>query len=304
MEAKFPIILPRDDKFTELVVLDCHKRALHSRERGTLSEFRSRFWVTRGRQYVKKLIKNCFTCRKLEGKSYNLPPTAMLSEFSVTEAPPFSNSGVDFAGPLYVKGSNGEMNKSYIALFTCCVTRAVHLEVVENLVASTFLNCLRRFCARRGTPTLMVSDNAKTFKATAKSLEKIVNDATVVDFLESRRISRRFNIEWAAWMGGFFERMVGTVKRCLRKVVGTARLSFDELSTVLTEVEGTVNSRPLTYLYDDLEEALTPSHLIYGRKLVVLSEGVQLKVNEYKDSESKLSKRFLQCLPKVLEHLL
>ena len=273
MEAKFPILLPRDDKFSELIVLDCHERALHSKDRGTLSEFRSRFWVTRGRQYLKKLIKNCFTCRKFEGKSYNLPPTAMLPEFRVTEAPPFSNSGVDFAGPLYVKSTNGEMNKSYIALFTCCVTRAVHLELVDNLVASTFLNCLRRFCARRGTPTLMISDNAKTFKATAKLLEKIVNDFTVVGFLESRRISWRFNIERAAWMGGFFERMVGTVKRCLRKVVGTARLSFDELSTVLTEVETTVNSRPLTYLYDDLEEALTPSHLIYGRKLVSLSEG-------------------------------
>ena len=91
-------------------------------------------------------------------------------------------------------------------------------------------------------------------------------------------------------MGGFFERMVGTVKRCLRKVIGTARLSFDELSTVLTEIESTVivNSRPLTYLYDDLEEALTPSHLIYGRKLVSLSEGVQLQVDGYKDSESKI----------------
>ena len=136
----------------------------------------------------------------------------------------------------------------------------------------------------------MISDNAKTFKATVKLLERIVNDSTVVGFLESRRISWRFNIERAAWMGGFFERMVGTVKRCLRKVIGTARLSFDELSTVLTEIESTVivNSRPLTYLYDDLEEALTPSHLIYGRKLVSLSEGVQLQVDGYKDSESKI----------------
>ena len=149
MEAKCPILLPRDDKFNELIVLDCHERALHSKERGPLSEFRSRFWVTRGWQYVKKLIRKCLTCRKFAGKSYNLPPTAMLPEFRVTEAPPFSNSGVDFAGPLYVKSSNGEMNSSYIALVTCCMTRAVHLELVDNLVASPFLNCIRRFWARR-----------------------------------------------------------------------------------------------------------------------------------------------------------
>lgn len=202
--------------------------------RGTLAELRARFWVAKGRQYVKKLIRNCFICRKLEGKPYNLPPTAMLPDFRVTEAPPFSKAGVDFAGPLYVKGSNGEMTKCYIALFTCCVTRAVHLELVENLLASTFVNCLRRFCSRRGTPTLMVSDNAKTFKSTVKLLKKLTSSSTVTNFLDSRRISWRFNIERAAWMGGFFERMVGTVKRCLRKVLGSAKLSFDELSTVLT----------------------------------------------------------------------
>ena len=273
--AKFPIILPKDDKFTELIILDCHEKVHHCKERGTLAELRSRFWVTKGRQYVKRLIRNCFLCRKLEGKPYNLPPIAMLPDFRVTEAPPFSKSGVDFAGPLYVKSSTGEMNKCYIALFTCCVTRAVHLELVENLLASTFVNCLRRFCSRRGTPTLMVSDNAKKFKSTVKLLKKLASDSTVTNFLDSRRISWRFNIEWAAWMGGFFERMVGTVKRCLRKVLGNARLSFDELSTVLTEVESTVNSRPLTYLYDDLEEALTPSHLMFGRRLSPLSENVE-----------------------------
>ena len=273
--AKFPIILPKDDKFTELIILDCHEKVHHCKERGTLAELRSRFWVTKGRQYVKRLIRNCFLCRKLEGKPYNLPPIAMLPDFRVTEAPPFSKSGVDFAGPLYVKSSTGEMNKCYIALFTCCVTRAVHLELVENLLASTFVNGLRRFCSRRGTPTLMVSDNAKTFKSTVKLLKKLASDSTVTNFLDSRRISWRFNIEWAAWMGGFFERMVGTVKRCLRKVLGNARLSFDELSTVLTEVESTVNSRPLTYLYDDLEEALTPSHLMFGRRLSPLSENVE-----------------------------
>ena len=82
---------------------------------------------------MKKVINGCFFCRKLEGKPYSLPPTAPLPDFRVTQVLPFRNVGVDFAGPLYVKGARGQMNKVYITLFTCCVTRAVHLELIENL---------------------------------------------------------------------------------------------------------------------------------------------------------------------------
>lgn len=71
--------------------------------------------------------------------------------------------GVDFARPFYVKGRSGRMDKAYVALFTCRVTRAAHLELVEDLSACVFRRCLRRFIARYGAPALIVSDNAKTF---------------------------------------------------------------------------------------------------------------------------------------------
>ena len=71
-----------------------------------------------------------------------IPPTAALPNFRVREAPPFSRVGVDFAGPLYVKQKSGEMDKAYIALFSCCVTRAVRLELVEDLSTATFRRCL------------------------------------------------------------------------------------------------------------------------------------------------------------------
>ena len=299
--AKFPIILPNNDTFTELVIYDCHRKVHHCKERATLAELRSKFWVTKGRQCVKRVIRNCFICKKLEGKAFNSPPTAMLPDFRVTESPPFSKVGVDFAGPLYYKDNKGEMSKCYIALFTCCVTRAVHLELVENLLTSTFVNCLRRVCSRRGTPSVMVSDNAKTFKATLKLLNKFYNDNDVVNFLNSRRITWRFNLERAPWEGGIFERMVGTVKRCLRKVLGNAKLSFDELSTLLTEIECTVNSRPLTYQYNDLEEALTPSHLIFGRRLSPLSENINCDIDIEDENPNQLTKRFLY-LSRKLQH--
>ena len=241
---------------------------LHSGLRATLAELRSRYWVPKGRQAVKKVLRSCVACKKQGGTPYSAPQTAALSEFRVREVPAFSKCGVDFCGPVYVKSAATRMDKACIALFSCCVTRAIHLELVEDLSADAFRRALRRFVARRGAPSLIVSDNARTFQATEKALNKLVENSAVRNDLDNLRVEWKFNLERAPWWGGFFERMVGSVKSCLRKVLGNARLTFDEMRTVLVEIEGTLNSRPLTYNYDEVErEVLTPSHLIFGRRI-------------------------------------
>ena len=185
--------------------------------------------------------------------------------------------GVDFAGPLFVKSKvkdDPEMAKVYIALFTCATSRAVHLELVSRLDAPTFLLCLRRFIGRRGLPKLIVSDNAKTFQASEKTLVSLFELEDVQEHLSSKGIRWQFNLAKVPWWGGFFERLVKQVKFCLKKTLGRSKLSFDELTTILVEVEAVLNSRPLTYLYsDDVEEPLTPSHLVIGRRLLTLPVG-------------------------------
>ena len=253
------MILSNKDRFTELVIRDCHERVHHSGVRSTLVELRSRFWVIKGRQYVKKVLKSRFQCRKHEEKPYNPSPSGALPEFRVTQAPPFSRVGGDFAGTFFVKEKGGKVSKTYLALFSCCITRALHLELVEYLTTFTFINCLCRFSSRRGTPRTVVSDNAKTFKSTAKPPERLLQDSRVQDFLLSRRIDWKFNLERSPWW----------------EVMGNAQLTFDELSTVLSEIECTLNSRPLTNSYEELGElVLTPSHLILGRGLSTLSDNV------------------------------
>ena len=103
--------------------------------------------MPKGRQIVKKTLSHCVTCKKLLGKPYREPATAALPEFRVTRAPPFSRVGIDFAAPLYAKDASGEMKKVHIALFSCCVTRAVHLELVDEMSAQSFKCCLRKFTA-------------------------------------------------------------------------------------------------------------------------------------------------------------
>ena len=162
------------------------------------------------------MLNQCVVCNKLEGRSFAQPPIASLPEFRVKPAPPFSRVGVDFAGPLFVKAKNGQMRKVYITLLPCCVTRAVHLELVDDLSVETFKRCLRWLIARRGLPVLVVSDNAKTFKGTEKALHKLFTDPQVRDEMQNHPIEWHFNLERAPWWGGFFERMIGSVKRCPR----------------------------------------------------------------------------------------
>ena len=127
---------------------------------------------------MKKELFGCNICRRSQGRRYPLPESPDLPEFRVRDVHAFSCVGVDFASPLFVKSKvkdDPEMTKVYIALFTCATSRAVHLELVPSLDAPTFLLCFRRFIGRRGLPKLIVSDNAKTFQASEKTLVSLLN---------------------------------------------------------------------------------------------------------------------------------
>ena len=141
------------------------------------------------------------------------------------------------------------------------------------MTAVTFIRCLKRFAARRGLPRKLVSDNAKAFKAAAKTLNEMMKQPELARYLTEVGIEWKFNLEKAPWWGGIFERLVKSVKRCLRKIIGQAKFSYDELNTALVEVEAIINSCPLTYVsLDDFEEPLTPSHLLVGRRLLSMPD--------------------------------
>lgn len=267
--TKHPVILPGDHHLTTLYIRRAHARVLHNGTKETLTELRSQFWVIKGRSVVKRILQHCYICRRHEGKSYLVPPPPPLPAFRVQEAPPFTNTGVDFAGPLYIKSPGGGQSKVWIALYTCCVTRAIHLELVPDMSAPAFLRSFKRFSSRRGLPALMLSDNGKTFEAASKVVMSVVSSPEVQRYFDGVGLDWRFNVPRAPWWGGVFERLVRSTKRCLRKVLGQAKFSHDELLTALVEIEMVLNSRPLTYISaDDLDEPITPSHLLVGRRLM------------------------------------
>ena len=303
-EAKYPVLIPRDHHVSTLIVRHCHNRVMHNGPKETLAELRSRFWIVKGRQLVRKIVHQCTTCKRIQGLSYRAPERSQLPEFRVHEEHPFASVGIDFAGPLYVKSKSRSSKKVYLALFTCGTTRAVHLELVPDLATETFLLCFKRFVSRRGVPGLVVTDNAKTFKAASKKLIALFKSAGIRNYLNERKIMWKYNLAKAPWWGGFYERLIRVAKLCLKKCVGTANLSYDELHTVITEIESVMNSRPLTYLYpEEIEESLTPSHLLCGRRLTSLPE-FQLEKKEDRNFDEKedVYRKREQYLTRVLRH--
>ncbi len=243
------VLLNKQHTFTTLLVQAAHRRVQHNGVRETLGEIRVKYGIIKGRSLVKA---RCVVCRRYEGRSIKPPPAPPLPFFRVNEAPPFSYTAVDYAGPMYVGKQKGDKGKKvWICLFTCCVTRAIHLEIVCDMSTPTFIRALRRFSARRGFPKRILSDNAKTFKAASRFLQTLFSSSEVKDYLANLGVEWVFNLERAPWWGGVFERMVKSTKRCLRKTIGRARFSLDEMHTAIVEIEGIINSRPISYLESD-----------------------------------------------------
>ena len=135
-----PVLLSRKHPLTSLIVKNAHERVQHNGVKETLTEIRAKYWIVKGRSLVKSIIHQCLPCRRFEGKPFRSPPPPPLPVYRVKEGPPFSCTAVDFAGPLYVKScGTTESKKTWICLYTCCVTWAVHLDVVPDMSAATFI---------------------------------------------------------------------------------------------------------------------------------------------------------------------
>ena len=211
---KHPCILPGNDTLSELLIRKAHEDVMHSGLQATLNQLRETYWILKSRQITKKCVKRCLICRRARVKA-GQQVSAPLPKERINEAQAFEITGIDFAGPVYVKPDN---KKAYIALFTCAVTRAVHLELVSDLTTDAVLLALKRFIARRGICTVIYSDNAKTFMKAKKDLKllwSLMNGKEIQDLFADKRISWKYIVERAAWWGGMWERMVRSVKTCL-----------------------------------------------------------------------------------------
>ena len=270
--VKYPVLLPKESHLSKLLITETHLRLCHAGVRQVLSSVRGLYWIPQARRTIAKIVRACVNCRKVTAGCYPTPDPPPLPDFRVAKVSAFDHIGVDHCGPFYVKEGRGKPQKAYVLIFTCAVSRGVHLELVRNMSVEYFMIGFRNFVSRRGLPEFILSDNSQTFKCASKELTAILNDPQCQKYLNRRNIRWQRYLEYSPWWGGWIENLNGVFKSAIHKVLGGSTVSFTELSTLLFECEAIMNSRPISYVYDDVNEgqAITPSILICGKDLTQL----------------------------------
>lgn len=229
---------------------------------------RRNLWVLRGREAIRKQQHLCKECQKWKSKPVvpkmaDLPPVRLR-----LHKPPFYSTGMDCFGPFQIKIGR-RCEKRWGVIFKCLTTRSIHLDLLTSIDTDSFLMALRRFVARRGTPFELISDQGTNFRGGERELQEAFSSLSphLQQQLAKRKISFRFNPPNAPHFGGAWEREIRSVKNALRTTIGSQVVTEEVLLTVLIEVEGILNSKPLGYTSSNIADIdpVTPNYLLMGR---------------------------------------
>ncbi|XP_058817515.1 uncharacterized protein LOC131680822 [Topomyia yanbarensis] len=280
--AKHPALLPSFHPFTRLLLTSYHLKLLHGGGQLTLALVREEYWPINGRRMIRSVIRACFRCVRAD-------PVPVQQRFGqlpvprVTASRPFTVTGVDYAGPVYLRAPHKRASspKSYISVFICFSTKAVHLELVSDLTTAAFLAAFRRFTSRRGLPAHVHSDNGTNFqgaKNELRELYQLLEDEKETNIIQSKLardgITWHMNPPKAPHFGGLWEAAVKVAKKHLHRQLGNSRLCFEDMCTVLSQIEASMNSRPLVPLTEDPNDlnALTPAHFLIGATMYAIPD--------------------------------
>ena len=286
-----PIIIPKNSHVAKLLIDHYHNAVKHQGRHFSEGALRrAGFWIIGSKRLISSFIQKCVVCRKLRGK-FQEQKMSDLPEDRLTPGPPFTYVGLDTFGPWNVltrKTRQGSSNsKRWAILFTCMTTRAVHIELIESMSGSSFINALRRFQSIRGPVKVFRSDRGSNFIGATDNLdiEAIhVEDKAVKNYLCENGSVWKFNPPHSSHMGGVWERLIGVTRRILDSVILTSSsktLTNESLLTFMAEVVAIINSRPIADISSDpdMPLILSPSMLLTGKQdyLPVLVDSLNMK---------------------------
>ncbi|XP_048525510.1 uncharacterized protein LOC109533039 [Dendroctonus ponderosae] len=304
-EKRHPILMSGKNYLSHLIALHEHIKLLHAGPQLLLSSLREQYWIVSGRNLVRKVVHACVKCFRSSPRFTN-PIMGNLPSHRVRPSPPFHVSGVDYAGPFTIKDRKGrgcKTSKCYLCLFVCFSTKSVHLELVTDLTTEAFILAFRRFVARRGKPLHVYSDNGTNFVGANSEFLELgkflqLNNSLISESNANEGINWHFIPSHSPHFGGLWEAGIKSSKYHLKRVVGNSILTFEELSTLLSQVEATLNSRPISPLSSDPNDLqpLTPAHFLIGRPMTALPDPDVTHISESRLSTFQRVQQFHQNL--------
>ncbi|XP_055846062.1 uncharacterized protein LOC129912000 [Episyrphus balteatus] len=279
---RHPLILPHSSRYSFLLTQFIHEISLHGGNSLMLRLIRQAFWIPKLKDLIRFCIRNCKIC-VIQKKVLSQQLMAALPPERCTFSPPFTFTGIDFAGPFVIKTFNARncrMSKGYACVFVCFSTKAIHLEAVSDLSSEAFLAAFARFVARRGLPKEIYSEHGTNFAGADVILRKEFKKFISSIPQETQSTYGVQGLKWnfippgAPHMGGLWEAGVKSCKSHLRKLGTSSKLTFEEFSTVLARIEACLNSRPISSMSNDSSDllALTPGHFLRGSPLLAFPE--------------------------------
>ena len=279
-----PVILSASDKLTQLIFQHHHQELCHCGPTLLMAHTATFLYVVAARKLAKDVCRDCMVCKRRAPKAMQ-QMMGQLPSHRVNAALCFLNTGLDYAGPIYLKRGNPRkpsITKGYLALFICLATRAVHIEVVSDQKTDSLVAALKRFISTRGIPSHIYTDNGPNFVGARHELHDLYlflqqpsTEAAIRDCLMEKKITWHHIPQRAPHFGGIWEAVVKSAKHHLRRTVGKIKLYFEEMATIICQISSCLNSRP--YLSQDCHDCegempLTPGHFMIGRPMQAFPE--------------------------------
>nr|CAI5828097.1 unnamed protein product [Callosobruchus analis] len=279
--VKHPILLSSKHPLTKLIFQHKHAQLLHPGPQLLLSSIRQFYWPVGGTALAKKVVRQCTVCFKAKPTFYQCPMSS-LPNSRIKPKLPFDVTGLDFAGPFMIlnkKGRGAHLQKVYLAIFVCFCTKAIHIEIVTDLTTENFLAAFRRFISRRGIPSEVYTDNGSTFVGAHNQLKELGHflykrQDSIVDSVSEFNIKWHFIPPYTPNHGGLWEAAVKSTKFHLKRVLVNSNVTYEEFFTLVVQIEGILNSRPLVAMSSDPNDltSITPSHFLIGRPMTALPD--------------------------------
>ena len=276
----FPLLLSKDSHLVPLIIMDLHKKMAHAGCYALLAELRKRFWIPHFFSIVKRILRQCITCRRFKERTIKLNQ-GHYRDFRINPpSVPYRYIFLDYMGPYLVK-LNGEKTKVWILCITCMFSRAINLKICLDQSVKEFLRALQLHSFEFGIPEYCISDLGSQLVAASNIIVDYLKDSDTKKYFEENGVKPlTFDqfFKGCSQLGSLVESCVKLTKRLIYGAIKNNILTYRDFEFIICQTVHLVNRRPIAFKEalrdssgDEVPEPITPESLIRGYDLLSLN---------------------------------